>query len=191
MSELEGKIVKAMVFTSSHLQMWELDPKFRWAPKNLCFQTVVLEKTLRIPWTATRSNQSILKEINPDYSSEGLMLKLKLHYFGHMTWRADLLGKTLMLGKIEGKRRRGWQRMRWLDSITNPMTWISANSGRQWWTEKPGILYTVYGVAKTWTWLSGWKTLNLKNHFFPSLSLWGCPLCRVYTFLNIDKLRWK
>src|SRR5574337_1323873 len=76
-------------------------------------------RLFRVPWTARRSNQSILKEINPEYSSEGLMLKLK--YFGHLTQRADSLEKTLMLGKIEGKRRRGWQRMRWLDSITNSM----------------------------------------------------------------------
>ena len=76
---------------------------------------------MRVPWTARRSNQSILKETNPEYSLEGLMLKLKLQYFGHLMERADLLGKTLMLGKIEGKRRKGWQRMRWLDGITNIM----------------------------------------------------------------------
>ena len=80
---------------------------------------MVLEKTLRVPWTARRSNQSILKEINPEYSLEGLMLKLKLQYFGHLMPRADSLEKTLMLGKTEGNRRRGWQRMRWLDSITD------------------------------------------------------------------------
>ena len=76
---------------------------------------------LRVPWTARRSNQSILKEVNPEYSLEGLMLKLKLQYFGHLMRRADLLEKTLMLGKIEGRRRRGRQRMRWLDSITHSM----------------------------------------------------------------------
>ena len=76
---------------------------------------------LRVPWTARRSNQSILKEANPEYSLEGLMLKLKLQYLGHLMQRADSLEKTLMLGKIEGKRRRGWQRMKWLDSITNSM----------------------------------------------------------------------
>ena len=90
-------------------------------PKNRCFQTVVLEKTLRVPCTSRRSNQSILKEINPEYSLERLMLKLKLQYFGHLMQRAESLEKTLMLGKIEGKRKRGWQRMRWLDSITNSM----------------------------------------------------------------------
>ena len=89
----------------------------RW--KNLCFWTVVLVKT--VPWTAKRSNLSILKEINAEYSLEGLMVKLKIQYFGHLMQRADLLEKTLMLGKIEGGRRRGWQRMKWLDGITDSM----------------------------------------------------------------------
>ena len=108
--------------------MWELDCKERWVPKNWCFWTVVLEKSLlqrdlqsKSPWTARRSNQSILKEISPECSLEGLMLKLKLQYIGHLMWRADSLEKTLMLGKIEGKKRRGWQRMRWLDGITDSM----------------------------------------------------------------------
>ena len=88
-------------------------------PNNWCFWTVVLEKLLNVPWTARRSNQSILKEISPGYSLEGLMLKLKLQYFGHLMRRADSFVKTLMLGKIEGRRKRGQQRMRWLDGITN------------------------------------------------------------------------
>ena len=85
------------------------------------FELWCWRRLLRTPWTARRSNQSILKEIYPEYSLEGLMLKLKLQYFGHLMWRADSLEKTLMLGKIEGRRRRGWQRMRWLDGITNWM----------------------------------------------------------------------
>ena len=85
------------------------------------FELWYLRRLLRIPWTAMRSNQSILKEINPEYSLEGLMLKLKLQYFGHLLQRTDSLEKTLMLGKVEDKRRRGWQRMRWLDGITNSM----------------------------------------------------------------------
>ena len=97
--------------------MWELNCKESWAPKNWCFWTVVLEKTFESSWTARRSNQSILKEISPGCPLEGLMLKLKLQYFGHLMWRADSLERTLMLGKIEGRRRRGWHRMRWLDSI--------------------------------------------------------------------------
>ena len=101
-------------FSSSHVWMWELDYKESWALKNWCFWTVVLEKTLesplelRVPWTARRLNQSILKEISPEYSLEGLMLILKLQYFGHLMWRTDSLEKTLILGKIEGRRRRGW-----------------------------------------------------------------------------------
>ena len=101
--------------------MWELDYKESWAPKNWCFWTVVLEKTLESPLDWRRSNQSILKEISPGCSLEGLMLKLKLQYFGHLMQRTDSSEKTLMLGKIEGGRRRGWQRMRWLDGITDLM----------------------------------------------------------------------
>ena len=100
-------------FSSSHVWMWELDYQESWALTNWCFWTVVLEKTLEVPWTARRSNQSILKEISPEYSLEGLMLKLKLQYFGHLMWRTDSYEKILMLGKIEGERWRGRQRMRW------------------------------------------------------------------------------
>ena len=99
--------------------MWELDYKESWALKNLCFWTLGWRRLLRVPWTARRSDQSIRKEINPEYSLEGLMLKLKLQYFGHLIQRTDTFEKTLVLGKIEGRRRRGWRRMRWLDSITD------------------------------------------------------------------------
>ena len=98
--------------------MWELDCEEGWAPKNWCFWTVVLEKTLESPLD---SNQSILKEISPGISVEGMMLKLKLQYLGHLMWRVDSLEKTLMLGGIGGRRRRGQQRMRWLDGITDSM----------------------------------------------------------------------
>ena len=108
-------------FSSSHVWMWELDHKESWVLKDWCFWTVVLERLLRVPWTARRSNQSILREIGPGCSLEGLMLKLKLHFFGHLMRRADLFEKTLMLGKIEGRRRRLWERMRWLDGITDSM----------------------------------------------------------------------
>ena len=100
--------------------MWELDYKESWVPKNWCFWTVVLRRLLRVPWTARRPNQSILKKISPEYSLEGLTLKLKLWYSGHLMGRTDSFEKTLMLGKIEGRRRRG-QRMRWLNGITNSM----------------------------------------------------------------------
>ena len=95
-------------FSSSHVWMWQLDYKESWMPKNWCFWTVVLEKTLESPLDAGRSNQSILNEISPEYSLEWLMLKLKLQHFSHLIWRTDLLEKTLMLGKIEDRRRRGW-----------------------------------------------------------------------------------
>ena len=100
-------------FSSSHIWMWELDHKEGWVPKNWW------KRLFRVPWTVKRSNQSMLKEINPEYSLEGLMLKLKLQYFGHLIWRTDSLEKILMLGKIEGKRRSGWQRMRWFNGIIN------------------------------------------------------------------------
>ena len=100
---------------------------------------MVLERLLRVPWTARRSNQSFLKEISTEYALEGLMLKLKCQYFGHLVRRIDSLEKTLMLGKIEGRRKRGQQKMRWLDSITNLMSWVWASSGSWWWTGKPGV----------------------------------------------------
>ena len=106
-------------FSRSHVWMWELDYKESWAPKNWCFWIVVLEKTLDSPLDCRTSNQSILKEISPKYALEELMLKLEFQYFGHLMWRTDSLEKTLMLGKIEGRRRRGQQRMRWLDGITD------------------------------------------------------------------------
>ena len=101
--------------------MWELDCEESWAPEHWCFWTVVLEKILGIPWTARKSNQSILKEISPGFSLEGLLLKLKLQYLGYLMRRADSFYKTLMLGKIEGRKRRGWQRMRWLGGIIDSM----------------------------------------------------------------------
>ena len=109
-------------FSSSHVWMWELESKESWAPKNWWFWTVVLERNLEtVPWSARRSNQSILNEISPENSLERLTLKLKLQYFGHLIWGTGSLEKTLMLGKIEGRRRKGWQRIRWLDGIIYSM----------------------------------------------------------------------
>ena len=126
-------------FSSRHVWMWELDYKESWAPKNWCFWTVVLEKLLKVLWTARRSNQSILKEISPECSLEGLMLKLKLQYFGHLMWRTGTFEKALMLGKIEGGSRgddRGWDG--WMASLTQ-WTWVWVASGSWWRTERPGV----------------------------------------------------
>jgi len=108
-------------FSSNHEHMWELDHKKGWVPTNWCFWMAVLENSWESLWTSKKSSQSILKQISPEYSLEGLMKKLKLQYFGHLMRRANSLEKTLMLGKIEGRRRREWQRTRWLDGITNSM----------------------------------------------------------------------
>ena len=123
----KGPSSQSYCFSSSHVWMWELDYKKveRWRID--AFELWCWRRLLRVPWTTMRSNQSILKEISPEYSLEGLVLKLKLQYFGHLMRRADSFENTLMLGKIKDKRRRGWQRMRWLDGITDSWTWVWAN----------------------------------------------------------------
>ena len=135
----KGLIVKAMVFPVVRYgcDIWTI--KKVECPRIHAFELWCWRRLLRVPWTVRRSNQSILKKINPEYSLERLMLKLQ--YSGHLMWRANSLEKTLMLGKIEGRRRRGQQRMRWLDGITSSMDMSWASSGRWWRTGKPDILH--------------------------------------------------
>ena len=123
------------------------------------FELWCWRRLLRVPWTARKSNQSILKEIHPEYSLEGQMLKLKLQYFGHLMWRTDSLEKTLMLGKIEGRRRRGRQRVRWLDGITVLID-MSLSRLQELVMDRVAWRATVHGVTKNWTWLNAWTELN-------------------------------
>ena len=176
--------------------MWELDHKESWVPKNWCFWAAVLEKTLENPLLAKRSNQSILKEISPEYSLEVLIMKLKCQYFGHLMWRSDLLEKTLMLGNIEGRRIRV---DRWGDGwMTSPTqwTWVWVNPGSWWATERPGVLQSMGSQRGGCDWVTEKQTKKLSEvgaslllHVYSKKPQW-IEILFLYHWVSFSPLLW-
>ena len=152
-------LVKAIVFPEVMYRCQSWTVKKAEHRRTDAFKLRCWRRLLRVPWTARRSNQSILKEINPEYSLEGLMLKLKLQYFGHLMIRTDSLEKTLMLGKTEGGRRRGQQRMSWLSGTTNSME-MSLSKLQDWVMDREAWRAAVHGITKSWTRLSDWTEFS-------------------------------